>query len=124
VLFLGHDDQQSDDSRSGSVNGGRSDQGNITIDGLDDNDQGTGYAFTGMLRETLDSVEEFRVATSNTDASSGRSSGSQISLVAKSSRTNFMAALTNTTALRSRSPMTGSTNRRSLRAASPIDRAS
>jgi len=27
------------DSRSGSVNGGRSDQGNITVDGLDDNDQ-------------------------------------------------------------------------------------
>ena len=33
------------DSRSGAVNGGRSDQGNVTIDGVDDNDQVNGYAF-------------------------------------------------------------------------------
>ena len=48
------------DSRSGAVNGIRSDQGNVTIDGVDDNDQVFGYAFTGVLRETQDSVEEFR----------------------------------------------------------------
>ncbi|MGH9595381.1 MAG: carboxypeptidase regulatory-like domain-containing protein, partial [Edaphobacter sp.] len=30
------------DSRSGAVNGGRSDQGNITVDGIDDNDQVNG----------------------------------------------------------------------------------
>ncbi len=61
------------DSRSGAVNGVRSDQGNVTIDGVDDNDQVYGYAFTGVLRETQDSVEEFRVATSNTNADEGRS---------------------------------------------------
>ncbi|HEX3435221.1 MAG TPA: carboxypeptidase-like regulatory domain-containing protein, partial [Pseudacidobacterium sp.] len=30
VLYLGHDNEQAMDSRSGSVNGGRSDQGNVT----------------------------------------------------------------------------------------------
>jgi len=89
VLFLGHDNNQNIDSRSGSVNGGRSDQGNVTIDGLDDNDQGRGLAFAGILRETLDSVEEFRVVTGSANADSGRSSGAQISLVTKSGTNNF-----------------------------------
>jgi len=51
------------DSRNGAVNGGRSDQTNITIDGIDDNDQTKGYAFQGALRATLDSIQEFRVTT-------------------------------------------------------------
>jgi hypothetical protein len=74
VLFLPTDNT----SRTGSVNGGRSDQGNITVDGIDDNDQVNGYAFTGVLRETQDSVEEFRVTTSNADADAGRSSGHEV----------------------------------------------
>lgn len=77
------------DSRSGSVNGVRSDQGNVTLDGVDDNDQVFGYAFTGVLRETQDSVEEFRVATANTNADEGRSAGAQVSLVTKSGTNKF-----------------------------------
>jgi hypothetical protein len=80
------------DSRSGAVNGGRSDQGNITLDGVDDNDQVRGLAFTGVLRETQDSVEEFRVTTSNADADAGRSSGAQVSLVTKSGTNKFHGA--------------------------------
>jgi len=72
------------DSRSGAVNGGRSDQGNITIDGIDDNDQINGTPFTGVLRQTQDSIEEFRVVTGNSNADSGRSSGAQVSMVTKS----------------------------------------
>lgn len=72
------------DSRSGSVNGGRSDQSNVTLDGVDDNDQLRGLAFTGVLRATQDSTEEFRVTTSNANADAGRSSGAQVSLVTKS----------------------------------------
>jgi hypothetical protein len=84
VLYLGNPEENNAmDSRSGSVSGGRSDQGNITLDGMDDNDQLNGTAFTGVLRSTLDSTEEFRVTTSNGDADSGRSSGAQISLVTK-----------------------------------------
>ena len=65
---LSRQDQQSQDrrrgdSRQGAVNGGRSDQGNVTLDGVDDNDQVNGFAFTGVLRQTQDSIEEFRVTT-------------------------------------------------------------
>jgi len=77
------------DSRSGTVNGVRSDQGNVTIDGVDDNDQVNGYAFTGVLRETQDSVEEFRVTTSNGNADEGRSAGAQVSMLTKSGTNNF-----------------------------------
>jgi hypothetical protein len=80
------------DSRSGAVNGVRSDQGNVTLDGIDDNDQVNGYAFFGVLRETQDSTEEFRVTTGNANADSGRSSGAQVSLVTKSGTNKFHGA--------------------------------
>jgi len=91
VVFIGNvtTDQQDNDSRGGAVNGARSDQSNITLDGLDDNDQLEGYAFQGAMRATLDSLQEFRVTTSNYDAASGRSSGAQMNLVTKSG-TNFI----------------------------------
>jgi hypothetical protein len=85
VLYL----PTTSDSRSGTVNGVRSDQGNVTIDGVDDNDQVNGYAFTGVLRETQDSVEEFRVTTANANADEGRSAGAQVSLVTKSGTNKF-----------------------------------
>ena len=99
VLYLGEGagnsatgNQEVSDSRQGSVSGSRSDQGNITLDGLDDNDQLSGYAFTGVLRSTLDSTEEFRVTTSNGSADAGRSSGAQISLITKKGTNKFHGA--------------------------------
>jgi hypothetical protein len=91
VLYLGNMDpnQQGKDSRSGSVSGARSDQGNITVDGLDNNDQVFGYAFSGVLRTTLDSVEEFRVSTTNSGVDSGRSSGAQVNMVSRSGTNNI-----------------------------------
>jgi hypothetical protein len=83
VLYLGRVINQNSDSRSGAVAGARSDQSNVTLDGLDDNDQTNGFAFTGVLRSTLDSTEEFRVTTTNANADAGRSSGAQVSLVTK-----------------------------------------
>ncbi len=77
------------DSRTGIVNGARQDQTNVTLDGVDDNDQNNGYAFNGVLRSTRDSVEEFRVVTSNPNADSGRSSGAQVSLVTRSGTNTF-----------------------------------
>jgi hypothetical protein len=77
------------DSRGGSVNGARSDQTNITLDGLDDNDQLEGFAFEGAMRTTLDSLQEFRVTTGNYDADAGRSSGAQVNLVTKSGTNAF-----------------------------------
>lgn len=73
-----------EDPRTGIVNGARQDQTNITLDGVDNNDQVFGYAFNGALRSTRDSVEEFRVTTTNANADAGRSSGAQVSLVTKS----------------------------------------
>ena len=78
VLYLGLHNDQSHDSRSGSSAGARSDQNNSTLDGLDNNDQARGYAFTGVLRSTLDSAQEFRVTTAGFNADTGRSSGAQI----------------------------------------------
>jgi Carboxypeptidase regulatory-like domain len=70
--------------QGGAVNGGRSDQANVTLDGVDVNEQQGGRAFYSVLRVTPESLQEFRVTTSNADANFGRSSGAQISLLTKS----------------------------------------
>ena len=86
VAFTGNSPHlaASSDSRGGAVNGARSDQTNMTLDGVDNNDQLLGTAFAGAVRAPLDSLEELKVTTSNSDADSGRSSGGQVSLVTKS----------------------------------------
>jgi hypothetical protein len=81
------------DTRSGAVNGARSDQSNITLDGVDVNDQVNGSAFTSVLPVTLDSVQEFRVTTTNANADMGRSSGAQVALVTKSGTNHFHGSL-------------------------------
>jgi len=81
------------DSRNGAVNGGKPDQANVTLDGVDVNDQGTRAAFTTVLRVTLDSVEEFRSTTINGNADTGRSSGAQIALVTRSGTNEYHGAL-------------------------------
>ncbi len=93
VLYLGDANDQSHDSRSGTSSGSRSDQGNITLDGVDNNDQARGYAFTGALRSTLDSVQEFRVTTDAFSADSGRASGAQVSLVTRSGTNQLHGSL-------------------------------
>jgi hypothetical protein len=77
------------DSRSGAVDGARSDQTNVTLDGVDNNDQTLGTAFQGALRVPLDSLQEFKVTTASSDADTGRSSGGQVSLVTKSGTNGF-----------------------------------
>ncbi len=87
-------------SREGYVAGGRSDQANITLDGVDINDQQTGGRSGGLdldqgsaLRATTESVEEFRITTVGSNANQGRSSGAQISLITKSGTNNFRGAV-------------------------------
>jgi hypothetical protein len=91
VAYTGNrpDVNQNSDTRSGAVNGARSDQSNLTLDGVDVNDEINAYAFTSVLPVTLDSVQEFRVTTTNYGAEEGRSSGAQVSLVTKSGTNNF-----------------------------------
>ena len=91
VAYLGGaaEQNQATDTRSGAVNGVRSDQSNVTLDGIGVNDQNNGYAFTSVLNAPPDSVEEFRVTTANSNADSGYSSGGQVSLVTKSGTNAF-----------------------------------
>jgi hypothetical protein len=79
------------DTRSGAVNGARSDQTNVTLDGVEVNNAG-GSAFTSVLPVTLDSVQEFRTTTSNYNADQGGSSGAQVSMVYKSGTDSFHGA--------------------------------
>lgn len=81
VVFTNDGDSS---SRNGAVNGGKSDQANVTLDGVDVNDQDQRNAFTSVLRVNPDSVQEFRVTTLNATADSGRSSGAQVVMVTKS----------------------------------------
>jgi carboxypeptidase family protein len=86
-------------SRTGYVNGGRADQSNITLDGVDVNEQQDGLdvvtdeAFASVLRVTRDSLQEFRVTTTNPNAEQGRSSGAQVSLVTRSGSNQWHGSL-------------------------------
>ena len=86
-------------TRTGFVNGGRSDQANITLDGVDVNEQQNGLdvvtnqAFSSVLRVLRDSTQEFRVVTTNANADTGRSSGAQVSLATKSGTNEFHGSL-------------------------------
>ena len=81
VTYYGENNPSS--YRSGNVNGGKSDQANITLDGVDANDQDSRASFTTAFRISLDTVQEFRVVTTGANADLGRASGAQISLVSK-----------------------------------------
>ncbi|HEX8557970.1 MAG TPA: TonB-dependent receptor [Pyrinomonadaceae bacterium] len=86
-------------TQGGYVNGGRADQANVTLDGVDNNEQQQGLdvvtdeAFASVLRSTPDSLQEFRVITTNPNAEQGRSSGAQVSLVTKSGTNEFHGSL-------------------------------
>jgi len=93
VTYLGNRLDATSDTRSGAVNGARSYQSNVVLDGVDVNDQNNGFAFTSVLRNTQDSVADFRVTTSNANADAGRSAGAQVALVTKSGTNQFHGSL-------------------------------
>ena len=74
---------------SGYVAGGRSDQANLTLDGVDANDQQDGTAFSPIIRVSPDTIEEFRVTTVNANSTQGRSSGAQVAFITKSGTNTF-----------------------------------
>lgn len=95
-------------TKDGYVAGGRADQSNVTLDGVDINDAATNaigptqaavqetavaHAEQGpVLRLNSEAIEEFRVSTVNSGATGGRSSGAQIALVTKSGTNNWHGA--------------------------------
>ncbi|MGA8234819.1 MAG: TonB-dependent receptor [Candidatus Acidiferrales bacterium] len=90
VAYLGLKlEQSATDTRSGAVNGTRSDQSNVTLDDIGVNDQNNGFAFTSVLTVPPDSVQEFRVTTADSNADAGYSSGAQVGLVTKSGTNDF-----------------------------------
>jgi hypothetical protein len=70
-----------------SANGARFNQNNLTLNGLGNVD--TGNNGDQLATVSLDSVQEFRILTSNYQAEYGRSSGAQISVVTKSGSSDF-----------------------------------
>jgi hypothetical protein len=80
-------------TRLGYVAGGRSDQANITLDGVDINEPIRNGIFNPPLRLNAEAIEEFRVTTTNANASQGRSSGAQISLITKGGTNNLRVAV-------------------------------
>jgi hypothetical protein len=92
-------------TKDGYVAGGRADQSNVTLDGVDINEaysNAIGPAQTDItvpnaekgpvLRLNSEAIEEFRVATLNSGAGGGRSSGAQIALVTKSGSNSWHGA--------------------------------
>ena len=79
-------------SRSGAITGARTDQTNITLDGLDVNDFAGGFAFTIVGNAPVDSVQEFNGEVANPLSSEGHGSGGQLTLVTKSGTNRFHGA--------------------------------
>lgn len=91
-------------TRSGYVAGARSDQANVTLDGVDINEAQTNQIGAPgledspsdaetrgntpdnntVLRLNAEAVDEFRVVTTNANAQMGRSSGAQVAVITKS----------------------------------------
>ncbi len=82
-------DDDPNSSRDGAISGARSDQSNITVDGLDVNDFATGEAFYATVNAPVDSVQEFRGEVANQVSAEGRGSGAEIALVTKSGTNHF-----------------------------------
>jgi len=99
-------------TKEGYVAGARTDQSNVTLDGIDINDAQTNAIaninvngnLTGgtqltpeqshpVIRLNAEAIEEFRVTTVNANANQGRSSGAQIALVTKSGSNDWHGAL-------------------------------
>lgn len=70
-----------------SANGARFNQNNLTLNGIGNVD--TGNNGDQLATISLDSVQEFKILTSNYQAEYGRSSGAQISVVTKSGTRDF-----------------------------------
>lgn len=75
------------DAATMSANGQRQNSNNVQIDGVTDMD--TGNNGGPMVAISLDSIQEFKILTSNYQAEYGRSAGAQVSAVTKSGGRDF-----------------------------------
>ena len=77
----------------GAITGARTDQNNVTLDGLDVNDMATGQFGTVVGNAPVDSVQELRAVTANPLASEGQGGGGQFTMVTKGGTNNWHGAL-------------------------------
>ena len=77
----------------GAITGARTDQNNVTLDGLDVNDMATGEFGIVTANAPVDSVQELRAVTANPLASEGQGGGGQFTMVTKSGGNDFHGAL-------------------------------
>ncbi len=85
--------QQPGVTLSGAVTGARSDQSNVTLDGLEMNDNATGQFGVIIGAAPVDSVQEFRGVVGNPTATGGQGSGGQFELVTRSGTNHFHGLL-------------------------------
>ncbi len=77
----------------GAITGARTDQNNVTLDGLDVNDMATGQFGAVVGNAPVDSVQELRAVTANPLASEGQGGGGQFTMVTKGGTNNWHGAL-------------------------------
>ena len=77
----------------GAVTGARVDQTNVTLDGLDVNDEATGQFGAIVGHAPVDSVQEFRGVTAGDTANAGQGGGGQFDLVTRSGTNTFHGSL-------------------------------
>jgi hypothetical protein len=85
--------QQPGVTLDGAVTGARVDQSNVTLDGLEVNDNATGGFGAIVANAPVDSVQEFRGVTAGPLSSAGEGGGGQFELVTRSGTNNFHGAL-------------------------------
>lgn len=78
---------------SGSTTGARTDQDQVTVDGLDVNDMATGQAFAIVAKAPVDAMQEFKGTVSGFTTDSGPGGGGQFNLVTRSGTNHFHGAL-------------------------------
>lgn len=85
--------QQPGVTLDGAVTGARTDQTNVTVDGLEVNDNATGQFGAIVGNAPVDSVQEFRGVTAGPLSSAGQGGGGQFELVTRSGTNEFHGAV-------------------------------
>lgn len=74
---------------TGEFAGARQDQNTVTLDGVDVSDHARGEAGRTVIPAPLETIEELRGIVANANATFGRSSGAQLTLVTRSGSSEF-----------------------------------
>lgn len=76
-----------------AVTGARTDQSNVTLDGLSVNDLATGQFGSVIANAPVDSVQEMNAVTASPNVSDGQGGGGQFAMVTRSGTNDFHGAL-------------------------------